>query len=57
MEKDEYKILNNNKNIIVCFGGMGLQFGQIPPFEFLTYLSSNYTNTCDLYFFIDIRCK
>ena len=53
MEKDEYKILNNNKNIIVCFGGMGLQFGQIPPFEFLTYLSSNYTNTCDLYFFID----
>jgi predicted esterase YcpF (UPF0227 family) len=53
MEKDEYKILNNNKNLIVCFGGLALQIGKIPPFEFLRYLSSIYTNNCDLYFFID----
>jgi predicted esterase YcpF (UPF0227 family) len=53
MEKDEYKILNNNKNLIVCFGGLALQMGKIPPFEFLRYLSSIYTNNCDLYFFID----
>jgi predicted esterase YcpF (UPF0227 family) len=53
MEKDEYKIINNNKNLIVCFGGLSLQMGKIPPFEFLRYLSSIYTNKCDLYFFID----
>ena len=53
MEKDEYKILNNNKNLIICFGGSALQMGLIPPFEFLRYLSSVYTNKCDLYFFID----
>jgi hypothetical protein len=53
MEKDECKILNNNKNLIVCFGGLALQMGKIPPFEFLRYLSSLYTNKCDLYFFID----
>jgi hypothetical protein len=29
-------------------------FGPIPPFEFLNYLSSNYKNSCDLVFFIDI---
>jgi predicted esterase YcpF (UPF0227 family) len=53
MEKDEYKILNNNKNLIICFGGFYLKMGNIPPFEFLNYLSSIYTNKCDLYFFID----
>ena len=47
------KIINGNKNLIICVGGMALQFGGIPPFEFLNYLSSNYTNTCDLIFFID----
>jgi len=53
MEKDECKILNNNKNLIICFGGLFLQMGKIPPFEFLRYLSSIYKNSCDLYFFID----
>lgn len=48
----EYKIMNGNKHLIVCFGGLALQFGQILPFEFLNYLSSTYTN-CDLIFFID----
>jgi len=49
----EYKIINGNKTLIVCFGGMALQFGGILPFEFLNYLSSLYLDTCDLYFFID----
>jgi len=53
MEKDEYKILNNNNNLIVCFGGMNLCMHGIPPFEFLKYLSFVYTNSCDLYFYID----
>jgi predicted esterase YcpF (UPF0227 family) len=53
MEKDEYKILNNNNKIIVCFGGINLSMHGIPPFEFLKYLSSIYTNNCDLYFYID----
>jgi len=49
----EYKIINGNKTLIVCFGGMALQFGGILPFEFLNYLSSLYLDICDLYFFID----
>ena len=53
MEKDELKILNNNKSLIICFGGISLCMHGIPPFEFLRYLSSVYTNSCDLYFFID----
>jgi hypothetical protein len=53
MSKSEHKIINGNKILIVCFGGMALQFGGIIPFEFLNYLSSVYLNSCDLYFFID----
>jgi len=53
MSGSECKIINGNKNLIICFGGMALQFGGIPPFEFLNYLSSNYTNICDLIFYID----
>jgi len=49
----EHKIINGNKTLIVCFGGMALQFGGILPFEFLNYLSSLYVDICDLYFFID----
>ena len=53
MSKNEYKIINGNKNLIICFGGMALQFGGILPFEFLNYLSTNYKNSCDLIFYID----
>ena len=53
MSESEYKIINRNKKLIVCFGGMALQFGGILPFEFLNYLSSIYQNDCDLIFFID----
>jgi predicted esterase YcpF (UPF0227 family) len=53
MSENEHKVINGNKNLIVCFGGMALQFGSIPPFEFLNYLSYNYTNHCDLIFYID----
>jgi hypothetical protein len=50
----EYHITNQNKHIIIAFGGMVSQFGLIPRFEFLRYLSSLYTNKCDLYFFTDL---
>ncbi len=53
MSESEHKIINGNKILIVCFGGMALQFGGILPFEFLNYLSSEYVDKCDLYFFID----
>lgn len=53
MEESELKIINGNKNLIICFGGCALQFGGILPFEFLNYLSKNYKNDCDLIFFID----
>ncbi len=49
----EYKMIHGNKTLIVCFGGMVSSFGGIIPFEFLRYLSSVYTNGCDLVFFID----
>jgi hypothetical protein len=53
MSKSEYKLMNGNTNLIICFGGLALQFGGIIPFEFLNYLSSTYKNKCDLIFFID----
>jgi predicted esterase YcpF (UPF0227 family) len=53
MDESEYKIINGNKNLIICFGGMALKFGGILPFEFLNYLSATYTDICDLIFFID----
>jgi hypothetical protein len=34
----ELEIINGNKNLICCFGGMALKMGGIPPFEFLNYL-------------------
>jgi hypothetical protein len=49
----EYNIINGHKNLIICFGGLALQFGGILPFEFLNYLSSIYKDYCDLIFFID----
>ena len=52
MNESEYKIINGNKNLIICFGGMALKFGGILPFEFLNYLSSIQIN-CDLIFYID----
>jgi predicted esterase YcpF (UPF0227 family) len=55
MTRSEYSILNGSKHLIISFGGMALLFGGIPPFEFLTYLSSTYKNDCDLVFYIDSR--
>lgn len=51
--ESEFKIVNNHKNLIICFGGKALKFGGILPFEFLKYLSAEYTSKCDLIFFID----
>lgn len=45
--------LNANNKLIVCFGGMALLMGGIPPFEFVNYLSSIYKNEYDLIFYID----
>ena len=53
MSKSEYSIINGNKILIVCFGGMQLKFAAELPFEFLNYLSTEYSNICDLFFFVD----
>lgn len=53
--ESELKILNtlnNSSTIIVSFGGCAKKFGGIQPFEFLNFLSKNYTE-CDKYFYID----
>ena len=55
MSVDEHKIINGNKNLVICFGGMALKFGGILPFEFLNYLSSIYSESCDLIFYIDTQ--
>lgn len=52
----ELKILNNNNNLIVSFGGMAQQFGGILPFEFLNFLNKHFINF-DKYFFIDKNLK
>jgi hypothetical protein len=49
----ELEKINGNENLICCFGGMRLQMGRIPPFEFLNYLSSIYSDNFDLLFYID----
>ena len=46
-------ILNGNKNLICCFGGMLMKMGGILPFEFVKYLSSVYSTEYDLMFFVD----
>jgi hypothetical protein len=53
-KKDEYFLSNcrNNQSLIVSFGGMALQFGLIPPFEFHNFLNSIDIET-DSYFYID----
>ena len=40
-------------NLIVCFGGCACKMGGILPFEFVRYLSSQYSDRCDLLFYVD----
>jgi len=49
----ELSMLKGSKNLIICFGGMALQMGGIIPFEFLNYLSKEYSNNIDLLFYVD----
>ena len=49
----ELSVINKKKFLIVCFGGMALKMGGIPPFEFLNYLRNVYVNDSDLIFYID----
>jgi hypothetical protein len=46
-------IYNNSETLVVCFGGMALKFGYIPPFEFLNHLTTIYHDSIDMMFFID----
>jgi len=46
-------IKDGSENLIICFGGMALRMGGVLPFEFLTYLSTTYSENTDLYFYID----
>lgn len=49
----EYSIITGKHILIVCFGGMALQMGGVPPFEFLRHLQSHYNESCDLLFYVD----
>jgi hypothetical protein len=53
MSTSIYKIIKGNRDLIVCFGGMLSQFGKIPPFEFLNFLSRTYDDSVDFLFLID----
>jgi len=55
MSTSELSMIRGNKILICCFGGMAMRMGGILPFEFVRYLSSIYSNTCDLLFYIDKR--
>lgn len=46
------KIVGNN-TLVFVFGGMALQFGQIPPFEFVNFLENNFKKSADYIFLID----
>lgn len=50
---NELKIINGKNNLIICFGGLSMQFGGVLPFEFLNHLSSLYKETSDLIFYTD----
>tara|TARA_B100001063_G_C16768754_1_gene560238 strand:- start:1147 stop:1755 length:609 start_codon:yes stop_codon:yes gene_type:complete len=50
----EYKILCNSENLILSFASHGMLVDKFKPkFEFLNYLSNEYKNKADLYFFMD----
>tara|TARA_B100001059_G_C17555107_1_gene437242 strand:+ start:114 stop:725 length:612 start_codon:yes stop_codon:yes gene_type:complete len=50
----EYSILCNSENVILSFASDGLLIDKFEQkFEFLNYLSSEYKNKADLYFFMD----
>ena len=48
----ELKIIQGNKYLICCFGGLAMKMDGILPFEFLNYLSTRYSD-CDLLFYTD----
>jgi len=52
--------VSDKYDLIICFGGMLQSIAKIPPFEFLHYLSSQYTGSAkamDLIFVVDqLQC-
>jgi hypothetical protein len=53
MEESEIIICNNKDIAIVCFGGFALKMHNIPPYDFLNFLTSNFKNV-DKYFYRDM---
>jgi hypothetical protein len=52
-QSSEHAVRNNGKCLIVSFGGLAGQMGKIYPYEFLRYLSAEYSDAHDLLFYID----
>lgn len=52
MSAEHLILTDNDKNCIVCFGGMMSKMDGILPFEFLTFLNRTYDDI-NLYFYID----
>jgi predicted esterase YcpF (UPF0227 family) len=46
--------LNGSETLIVCFGGLYLKMGGVPPFEFLNFLSKTYNKKYDYAFYVDL---
>lgn len=54
----EYKIVCNSENLILSFASHGMLIDNFKQkFEFFNYLSSEYKNKADLYFFMDKQTK
>ncbi len=52
-DQDQFKVVNpSSRSLIVSFGGFALQFGRIPPFEFLHFLNTHFHET-DKLFYVD----
>lgn len=52
--ESEFIITNNNDTVVVCFGGFALKMGGIPPYDFLNFITTNFTNV-DKFFYRDTK--
>jgi len=54
MDASELSITNNNDKLLVCFGGFALKMGQIPPYDFLNFITKNFPDV-DKLFYRDLK--
>jgi hypothetical protein len=47
-------ISNNSDTLLVCFSGFALKMGGLPPYDFLNFITNNFTNV-DKLFYRDVK--